>query len=514
MASAATALLIALFVVPISAASNKTTLSNAVVAPRTGTTATTITVTVVFKNGRGARATEVTATVGGSRFVMERRPGGTWRDGVTFAWSGKLPVGRHGVVLAAKARDNGQASLEAGSITISAVPAPPPKATPKPPPKATPKPTPKATPKPKPAATPKPTPKAAPAAAPQAVAAPTAEPTPAPTPAATPTDPSTPSPAPTPVESEPPVTAAAIGGLPSNGGGGGGNSPVGPAGGSGDPKGGWGPAASLLAMVGFDGAGFPKFAMAPTVITTTGVVVTAAMGFGLFGGKRRRDGDLSDEELAAAAANGIGVIPLELAAAAGAQVASYVAVDPADVADAPDMESLMPRWRRPSLIEARKNDPTRDSQAPAPRLTFDEGLVGPLDGRERRLIRYSVVRLLDTPDELRGIEIGYLDQGDEVQLLEKYGAYWLVLCPDGRQGWVHKMTLGDVVEDEAPATHRPSRDDADRRRHLDDGRGRHRRATSSRPTSRRAAAAPDRPPGSFRSTRMCWWTMFGTNARG
>jgi hypothetical protein len=23
--------------------------------------------------------------------------------------------------------------------------------------------------------------------------------------------------------------------------------------------------------------------------------------------------------------------------------------------------------------------------------------------------------------------------------------YWLVLCPDGREGWIHKMTLGDLV---------------------------------------------------------------------
>ena len=66
-----------------------------------------------------------------------------------------------------------------------------------------------------------------------------------------------------------------------------------------------------------------------------------------------------------------------------------------------------------------------------------------------------MVRLLDTPDELRGAEIGFLDQGDEVQLLEKRGVYWLVLCPDGRQGWIHKMTLGDVVG-EPPARSSPT----------------------------------------------------------
>jgi hypothetical protein len=109
------------------------------------------------------------------------------------------------------------------------------------------------------------------------------------------------------------------------------------------------------------------------------------------------------------------------------------------------MEALLPRWRRPSLLQARKADPIRDA-TPAPRLTFGEGLVGSIAGHERRVIRYRVVRLLDTPDELRGTEIGFLDQGDEVQLLEKYGAYWLVVAPDGQQGWLHKMTLGEVVD--------------------------------------------------------------------
>jgi hypothetical protein len=114
----------------------------------------------------------------------------------------------------------------------------------------------------------------------------------------------------------------------------------------------------------------------------------------------------------------------------------------------------MPRWRRPSLLEARKADPTREARD-VPRLTFDRGLVGPIDGRERRLIRYNLVRLLDIPDELRGTELGFLDQGDEVQLLEKRGVYWLVLCPDGQQGWIHKMTLGEAIGP-APITSTPT----------------------------------------------------------
>jgi hypothetical protein len=198
-----------------------------------------------------------------------------------------------------------------------------------------------------------------------------------------------------------------------------------------------------------------------TPSTTTTGVVTTAMGFGLFGRRRRTD-ETGDDMLAAAAASGVGVVPHILAAAGAAVPHAAVPHAPVDgiaaasgtVVEPEEIEALMPRWRRPSLIQARKADPTRDT-APIPRLTFDHGLVGPLDGRERRVIRYRVVRLLDTPDELRGAEIGFLDQGDEVQLLERYGAYWLVVSPDGQQGWLHKMTLGELVDDDGPVAEGP-----------------------------------------------------------
>ena len=55
-------------------------------------------------------------------------------------------------------------------------------------------------------------------------------------------------------------------------------------------------------------------------------------------------------------------------------------------------------------------------------MRFDGDRTSARIGYERRVIRYRVVRLLDAPDELRSVEIGQLDQGDEVQLLEKSGA--------------------------------------------------------------------------------------------
>jgi len=468
-ALAAAALLLVALAGPMSAAPSQTTLSTAVVSPRDGTTATTIVITVVYTNENNSRAERVTATVGGSAFEMTRVPGGDWGHGVTFTWSGTLPVGTLAVVLTARARDKSEASLAAGTVRIGVVPAPTPKPTPTPTAKPTPAPTPRPTtrpaptPVPTPKATARPTPTAVPARAPQA--------TPWPTPSPGALDVSSPEPSSEP--SGPPITASVFGltaGLAAGGTGPGGAGPVGPDPGgvdgrlghggtdpTGGPGRGWGPVAAVLAIAGLDGPTFPTFGLGPTLVTTT-TAVTAAMAFGLFG-RRRRDDDPTDDALAAAAATGVGVGPLAFAAAGATVGAGAGAVDHGNLGPGvegldEDMESLLPRWRRPSLLQARKADPIRDN-TPGPRLTFDHGLVGPLAGRERRVIRYRVVRLLDAPDELRGAEIGYLDQGDEVQLLEKHGAYWLVLSPDGQQGWLHKMTLGEVIDADASGSDGP-----------------------------------------------------------
>jgi hypothetical protein len=180
------------------------------------------------------------------------------------------------------------------------------------------------------------------------------------------------------------------------------------------------------------------------------------MAFLVFG-KRKRDQEPTgpDDVLAANAARGAGLAPnasyakvvAPNAGAVATAVQAAVAV-PVAAAGTSDIDGHMPRWRRPSLMEARKADPARGvggAAAVSLRFTGDAGVA--VDGMERRLIRYRMVSLLDLPDEVRGTEIGALDEGDEVVLLEKRGTYWRVLCPDGRQGWLHKMTLGDLVID-------------------------------------------------------------------
>jgi len=185
---------------------------------------------------------------------------------------------------------------------------------------------------------------------------------------------------------------------------------------------------ALLDALGVGGRVPDEVWVASVFVTTTGGVAMA-MAFLLFGRRRRQDDEPPDAS--ATATSAVGMPP-----------SSVLVPDP----DVPEAERHLPRWRRPSLLEARKTDPLR-TERPTVNLTFGSGAVRPLEGRERRRIRYRLVRLLDGPDEVRAGEIGILDQGDEVQLLERSGSYWLVLCPDGRQGWLHRMVLGEVVEE-------------------------------------------------------------------
>jgi hypothetical protein len=206
-----------------------------------------------------------------------------------------------------------------------------------------------------------------------------------------------------------------------------------------------------LALGGVD---LPPYAQLLSVTMTTTGVVLLTFAFGFFA-KRRRDGEPTDPDDILQARSGLG------ATFATAGLVPSLAQDGGPSWPTPssnDPESHLPRWRRPSLQAARKADPARMEQvhvamtfsgagvagdAPIPAVL---GGVDPLDGLERRRIKYRLVRLLDGPDELRAAELGYLDEGDEVQLISQRGAYWFVLCPNGQQGWIHRMTLGEVVQ--------------------------------------------------------------------
>ena len=104
-----------------------------------------------------------------------------------------------------------------------------------------------------------------------------------------------------------------------------------------------------------------------------------------------------------------------------------------------DPEANMPRWRRPSLLEARHADYSRMTPTNRMPMRFAD------DDTELdvRVVRYAVVPVLDRPDEVLGLRQGDLASGDEVQVLGSSSAFVEVLCPNGDRGWIHRTTLGE-----------------------------------------------------------------------
>jgi hypothetical protein len=66
---------------------------------------------------------------------------------------------------------------------------------------------------------------------------------------------------------------------------------------------------------------------------------------------------------------------------------------------------------------------------------------------ERRTVSYRQVRVGDGPDALRSLELGRLEQGDEVEVIEWRDGAALVRTPDGLRGWIPGPTIiGGRVE--------------------------------------------------------------------
>ena len=186
-----------------------------------------------------------------------------------------------------------------------------------------------------------------------------------------------------------------------------------------------GPFNGGLAALGLQGPG--HIPTTPAVLVST-VAVSTWMAFMLFNKKRRDEqAPAPDEVLHAHAANGTGIAP------------------DSDLADFPDPEDNMPRWRRPSLLVARKADPIRDPAPVRPAMAFPRQASGIPDDVERRQVRYTVAALLDRPDELRSAQIGEVAAGDELQVEGRSGTFCRIICPDGRQGWIHRTALTEPL---------------------------------------------------------------------
>jgi hypothetical protein len=192
----------------------------------------------------------------------------------------------------------------------------------------------------------------------------------------------------------------------------------------------------------------------PTMLLPVGVLVAGTGALALFfvaGTRRRRSLDPALAEVAGGAALTPG-LALGGTAMAGPAVAAGAAEAGATGSsfaesrglvmtqpppDTPLEEAMIPRWRRPSLREARARS-ERDIPAYREPLRFREP---PSPDADRRIVSYNLVRLASEPDEYLGQEIGMLDRGDEVEILRQEASFVLVLTPDEAIGWVHRTTL-------------------------------------------------------------------------
>jgi len=494
-------LLLAIVMPALAGAMGPSKLESPAVDPRSGTTASLLTFAITYRNTQGLAPDFVRVAVGDTRYAMHGA-GSDWKAGVVFTVTTTVPAGTFAVVFEARDAEKFVDTASGGSISIQPAP------TPVPTPTLTPEPTPNPSPLPTPVPTPAPTPVPAPTSRP--AAAPTPAPvlsggssatgsTPPPasssggssssgtgsTPGSTTGTGSTTGgpwdgtgivpgstwtggwtegdgsfpggegtyPGTGPTGSAAGTTTGATGGGvvgmshgAANGSGNGAAHEGGPAmtvtgSGAADAPSTSGPVDGFrswiggsfdagLAALGLQGPG--HLPTLPTMIlSTTGVVVW--MSFMLFNKRRREDEAVEPEAV------------LQSAAAAGLAVAPGSGFVPPI-----DPESLMPRWRRPSLMEARRTDPIRSPAPERPRMSFAQAVVVATAGGERRRVRYAVTPLLDRPDEILASRIGELAEGDEIQVETRTAAYCEVLLPDGRRGWVHRTTLGEAIVDRAP----------------------------------------------------------------
>ena len=166
-----------------------------------------------------------------------------------------------------------------------------------------------------------------------------------------------------------------------------------------------------------------------------GILSAGVVGIVSFTMRRPKKTSAADE-IAAMMAPEHAKVAAAVPAARSGQVTAVEAMAPPEIREV-DPEANMPRWRRPSLLEARRGDPSRYPTNRAP-MRFTDDQIYQFDVR---IVRYAVVPLLDKPDEVLGLRIADLESGDEVQVLTAQGAFVEIHCPDGERGWVHRTTL-------------------------------------------------------------------------
>jgi hypothetical protein len=122
------------------------------------------------------------------------------------------------------------------------------------------------------------------------------------------------------------------------------------------------------------------------------------------------------------------VIPAAAAAAVVADAALDDELAPVDE-DAPLTTSRKPRKAMPTMAASAAAAVARTFDRPAPK------------GVERAKVGYRRVRISSEPDAVRSTELGRLDRGDEVEILESHEGFLQVRTPDNITGWILRHTI-------------------------------------------------------------------------
>jgi hypothetical protein len=144
-----------------------------------------------------------------------------------------------------------------------------------------------------------------------------------------------------------------------------------------------------------------------------------------------------------AAVEGAAVADTAAAGSAVAEAATLTESGNAPLADPAIEEELEPIDEDAPLKKTRRAAKklaagTAMAAAAAERRTFEEPAK---KGVSRARVGYRRVRISSEPDAVRSTELGRLDRGDEVEILESYEGFLQVRTPDNIVGWILRHTI-------------------------------------------------------------------------
>jgi hypothetical protein len=132
-----------------------------------------------------------------------------------------------------------------------------------------------------------------------------------------------------------------------------------------------------------------------------------------------------------------------VAAAAAAGATAAVAPEPAAPSRDPAIEEDLEPIDEDAPLKKTRRSPKRAAvaamvAAAGPVRTFEKPAA---KGVARAKVGYRQVRISSEPDALRSTELGRLDRGDEVEILDSHEGFLRVRTPDEITGWILRHTI-------------------------------------------------------------------------